>query len=231
MEFGFWLDRLEIKGLGEFENHTQGLGLVRDVMGLEGQMAANYYGHFLLTALVLDLMPDTSDSRVVSLSSLAHTQGLKRIRFEDINWDQGYDRRLAYSQTKLACLLFALELDRRLRRAGREVLSVAAHPGVSDTELARSLPAPLVNVARWTIGRILTQSAERGALPTLQAALGSDVDGGDYFGPQDQWEMKGDPGPAKIAPWAKEEAAAAKLWDLSEFATGADFPFGISRPR
>lgn len=192
--------------------------------GFEGQMAANYFGHFLLTALLLDLMPDSPDSRVVTLSSIAHQQFLKRIRFEDINWEAGYNKYHAYAQTKLACLMFTLELQRRLEAAGRKVLSVAAHPGVSETELGRYMDRWLVLMIRYTVGPFISHEPSRGALPTVVAALGPGVSGGEYFGPQGFREMSGGPGPAEIKPWAADAEAAAQLWAVSEELTGAAYP-------
>ncbi|MEM7285669.1 MAG: oxidoreductase [Actinomycetota bacterium] len=194
------------------------------VDGFEGQMAANYWGHFLLTMSLIDLLPDTSDSRVVTLSSLAHMQGAKKIRFDDIHWEKSYSRTGAYRQTKLACLMFALELHRRLEGAGKAIVSAAAHPGVSETELGRSLPKPLVLFTRYTVGPFISHDPDQASLPTLLAAITPDVAGGDYFGPQGMGEMKGDPGPAKIHACARDEAAAERLWDLSVELTGADLP-------
>ena len=187
-------------------------------------MAANYFGHFLLTMLLIDLMPDSPESRVVSLSSIAHRQGLKRIRFEDIHWENGYNKFLAYSQTKLACLMFALELQRRLDAEGSQVLSVAAHPGVSETELGRSIDPWMSFMIRHTVGPFITHDPQQAALPTVMAALDPGVSGGEYFGPQGLGETKGRPGRAQIKPWAEDAEAAEQLWALSEELTGAGFP-------
>lgn len=194
------------------------------VDGFESQMAANHFGHFLLTSLLLDMMPDTPESRVVHLSSLAHAHGLKRIRFEDIHWQQGYHKHNAYAQTKLACMMFGLELDRRLKKANKSLLSVIAHPGASMTELVRNLPTPLVTITNYTIGPLLTHTPDQGALPTVVAALADRITGGSYWGPQGFQEMKGKPGPAKIHPCAEDKEQAARLWELSEELTGAKFP-------
>lgn len=194
----------------------------KTVDGFEEQMAANYWGHFLLTMSLIDLLPDTPESRVVTLSSLAHVQG--KIRFDDIHWEGKYGRQAAYQQTKLACLLFTLELDRRLKNVGSKVLSVGAHPGVSETELGRSLPKPLVLLTRYTIGPFITHKPDQASLPTLLAAIGPKVAGGSYYGPQGRGELKGDPGVAKIHPSALDTDVARRLWDLSVELTGADLP-------
>jgi NAD(P)-dependent dehydrogenase (short-subunit alcohol dehydrogenase family) len=197
----------------------------RTVDGFEGQMAANYWGHFLLTMSLIDLLPDDPSSRVVSLSSLAHAQGAKKIRFDDIHWERRYSRQGAYQQTKLACLMFALELDRRLRAADRRILSVASHPGISETELGRALPKAIVLATRYTIGPFISHDPDVASLPTLVAAIGPDVHGGDYYGPTGFQEFRGDPGPAKIHACARDEQAARRLWDMSVELTGADLPF------
>ncbi|MEO1059873.1 MAG: oxidoreductase [Actinomycetota bacterium] len=193
--------------------------------GFEGQMAANYWGHFLLTMSLVDLLPDTPASRIVTLSSLAHAQGAKRINFDDLHWERKYSRQGAYQQTKLACLMFTLELDRRLRAAGKEIVSAASHPGVSETELGRALPKALVLAVRYTIGPFMSHDPDVASLPTLVAAIDPDVSGGDYLGPQGFQEFRGDPGPAKIHACARDEAAARRLWERSVELTGADLPF------
>ena len=195
----------------------------KTVDGFEGQMAANYWGHFLLTSLLLDLMPDCPESRVVVLSSIAHSQFSKRVRFEDVHWEQDYNKFKAYAQTNLARLLFMRELDGKLRKAGRKILAVAAHPGMSETELVRSMKPWQVSIIRYTIGPFLSHPPREGALPTVLAALGDRVQGGGYFGPQGLREMSGPPGPAKIHACARDDEAAARLWSLSEELTGARF--------
>ncbi len=185
--------------------------------GFEIQMAANYFGHFLLTALLIDSMPDSRRSRVVSLASIAHKSG--RIRLD------GLASAGDYGQSKLACLMFAFELDRRLKRAGWKILSVAAHPGVSLTPLVRHMNPVLIALLRATVAPVLFHSAARGAESTLLAALGRKVEGGQYYGPQGLMEMRGRPGLARIAPQARDEAIAGRLWEQSEALTGAAFPF------
>lgn len=201
----------------------------KTVDGFESQMAANYFGHFLLTSLLLDLMPDVPESRVVTLSSLAHGQGLKRIRFEDINWEQGYDKNDAYAQSKLACLLFTKELQRRLERSGKKILSVGAHPGMSQTELQRSMKPWQLNLLRYTIGPFVTHPPREAALPTIMVALDAGVAGGEYFGPQGFREMSGKPGRARPAECALDEHAARRLWDVSVDLTEAHFPLASEK--
>ncbi len=193
--------------------------------GFEGQMAANYFGHFLLTSLLLDLLPDTPDSRVVTLSSIGHRRGTGVINFDDINAEKQYSRTDAYMQTKLACLMFSQELQRKLASAGRKTLSVAAHPGASDTELARHINPFLANILRYTVIPFVTHSPKNGALPTLLAALEPNVRGGDYYGPTGFREMKGPPGKATMSTYSQNQEMAAKLWDLSVQLTGAEYSF------
>ena len=197
----------------------------QSVDGFEGQMAANYFGHFLLTSLLIDLLPDDPAARVVSLSSIAHTQGLKRINFEDIHWEKRYQKHLAYAQTKLACLMFAIELQRRLTQAGRKTLSVAAHPGVSQTELARTIEPWKLALMRYTIGPLISHAPPKAALPQVMAALDPGVHGAEYFGPKGIMELSGRPGRGKIMPWAKDPENTRKLWEVSEQLTGARWPF------
>ncbi|NTV86386.1 MAG: SDR family NAD(P)-dependent oxidoreductase [Burkholderiaceae bacterium] len=187
--------------------------------GFESQLAANYLGHFALTGLLLPRIVKTPNARVVSLSSLAHKWS--GIRFHDLNARQRYDKRLAYGQSKLACLMFAYELQRRLARAGHTTLSVAAHPGVSATNLFQHLPKVVQLFAPLT--ELVFQSASGGAQPTLYAALGDDIRGGDYCGPQSMGEMRGAPGKVGSSRRSRDEAVAARLWTVSEEMTGLRF--------
>ena len=184
--------------------------------GFESQLAANYLGHFALTGLLLPLLAKTPDSRIVSLSSLAHNWG--DIRFDDLHFKKGYSKRGAYGQSKLACLMFAYELNRRLRRAGIKTLSVAAHPGVAVTNLAQHFPKFLA-----VFFPLVGQSAASGALPTLYAALGEDIDGGDDCGPRHMRQMRGAPVKVGSNRASRDQTAAKRLWELSEELTGVRF--------
>lgn len=187
--------------------------------GVESQLAANYLGHFALTGLLLPQIMQTPRARVVSLSSLAHKWS--GIQFDDINFAHGYDKRKAYGQSKLACLMFAYELQRRLDRIGSKTLSVAAHPGISATNLFQHLPGitkfftPLLGLA--------FQSPKGGAMPTLYAALGDDIQGGDYCGPGSLRGTRGAPVKVDSNRRSKDAAAAAKLWSLSQELAGVRF--------
>ena len=196
--------------------------------GFESQMGTNYLGHFLLTDLLLDLMPDTPDSRIVTLSSIAHKPGRGGggvINFEDIHWQNSYSASNAYSQSKLACLMFTFELQRRLETSGKKILSVGSHPGVALTELVRHMPKWQVNVLRFTVGPFITHSPINGALPTVLAAIYPNVKGGDYFGPTGFNEMKGKPGHAQISEYAQSKEIAEKLWEVSLDLTKAEYKY------
>lgn len=182
--------------------------------GLELQLEANYLGHFLLTGLLLPTILKTPQSRVVSLSSIAHKNG--KINFDDLQSEKKYSAQDAYGQSKLACLMFAFELQRRLEKAGQNgTISTAAHPGIADTELSRHLPKFLYVALKYTIAPFLTQSAGEGAKPTLVAAIG-ETEGGEYFGPTGFNEFKGKAGKAKYTELSKDKAIAKRLWEVSE---------------
>ena len=188
--------------------------------GFESQMGVNYFGHFVLTGLLIDVLNNTSNSRIVTLSSKAHESGV--IDFENLNAEQSYSKFVAYSQSKLACLMFTQELDRRLRAAGKSTCSVAAHPGVSTTDLGRHISKFLYYLL-MPIFVFFTHKPAKGALPSIMAALDEDVQGGDYFGPIGFREMKGPPAKVKAKPRAYDAEVAAKLWQVSEELTDLKF--------
>ncbi|GAB5539249.1 MAG: SDR family NAD(P)-dependent oxidoreductase [Salibacteraceae bacterium] len=182
--------------------------------GFELQLGANYLGHFLLTGLLLDLMIKTPASRIVSLSSLAHRNG--SINFEDLQSENGYSASEAYGQSKLACLMFAFELQRRLELAGHtQTISTAAHPGIANTELVRHMPKVIYTLLKYTVAPFITHEANEGAKPTILAAIGN-AKGGDYFGPTGFREMKGSPGKAEATILSKDKEIAKRLWEESE---------------
>ncbi len=188
---------------------------------MESQMAANYFGHFLLTGLLLETLDKTKDSRVVSLSSLAHSWG--DIYFDDLHFDKKYSPRKAYGQSKLACLMFAYELDSKLKKNNSATLSLAAHPGVSFTNLWQYMPAFAMKISN-VIAPLFSQVPERGALPTLRAALDPHVKGGEYFGPGGFQEFKGQPVRVNSNAISKDKAKAQQLWDVSEKLTNFKYP-------
>ncbi len=192
--------------------------------GFELQFGTNYLSHFALTARLLPLLR-AAKARIVQLSSFGHRTGT--IQLDDLNYEQGYDPFPVYSQSKLAMLMFALELDRRSIVNGWGLTSVAAHPGFARTDLFANGPAPEANIFFRTIipvaKLLMGQSAAAGALPTLMAATMPSVKGGEYFGPQGFKEFKGPPGPGKIEAQALDPDVASKLWTASEGLTGVTF--------
>ncbi|MCG7587954.1 oxidoreductase [Photobacterium sp. OFAV2-7] len=188
---------------------------------IEMQFATNHLGHFLLTSLLIDLMPDSKSSRVVSLSSLAHKKS--EIYFDDLNCDSQTKWDAPYAQSKLACLMFADELQRKLALAGKKIISVSAHPGGTDSGLFDHMPPIFMSILRYTFVPIFLHSIENAAKPILKAALDSEVKGGQYFGPTGLLEMKGPPGIAKRTTYSQREDVAARLWTISEELVGASF--------
>jgi NAD(P)-dependent dehydrogenase (short-subunit alcohol dehydrogenase family) len=191
--------------------------------GFEMQFGTNYLGHYALTAHLLPLLRRGNQPRVVNLSSLAHRSGA--IDFDDLQGAKSYNPFKAYCQSKLAMLMFALELQRRSNAAGWGLLSNAAHPGYALTDLIANGPGTRGLLGQ--LGKILqpfaSQSAAEGALPTLFAATSPEARPGGYYGPNWFYELKGPPEPAKIMPQAKDAAAAARLWDTSAVLTCVSF--------
>ena len=190
----------------------------RTADGFELQLGTNHLGHFALTSLLLPAMEGREDARVVTLSSNAHKFG--RISFDNLNGDRRYFRWNAYGQSKLANLLFALELDRRLRKSGSTVKSLAAHPGYAATNL-QSAAAPLVDrLVMKVTDAIVAQDAEMGALPQLYAATEPGLEGGTYVGPDGPGEHRGHPTIVRPNRAARNEQTARRLWEVSEQLTG-----------
>ena len=194
----------------------------RTVDGFERQLGTNHLGHFALTGRLLDRLLDTDSSRVVTVSSIAHRGA--RMRFEDLMSDRlSYDPGAAYGQSKLANLLFAFELQRRLTASGASTQSLAAHPGVSATNLGDHL------MDRWFLKPIaalvplLVQNSAAGALPTLRAAVDPALSGGDYIGPDRFRETRGAPVRVTAEPQARDAEDAARLWAISEELTGVSY--------
>jgi NAD(P)-dependent dehydrogenase (short-subunit alcohol dehydrogenase family) len=191
--------------------------------GFELQLGVNYLGHFALTARLLPLLRQGRDARVINLSSIAHRGG--KIHFDDLQFERRYQPWPAYQQSKLAMLMFALELQRRSDAGRWGLKSIAAHPGFARTELIAKGPGESSPFARATslITPLFSHSAAEGALPTLFAATAPEAAKGGYYGPAGFMEMKGPPKAAQIMPQAKAPAAAARLWEESERLTGVLF--------
>jgi len=191
--------------------------------GFELQFGTNHLGHFALTGLLLGNLLPVEGSRVVVVASIAHNIRAK-IDFEDLQWERRrYDRVASYGQSKLANLMFAYDLQRRLAAAKAKTIAVAAHPGVAATELVRHIPGASLPGVNWLSGRLLN-SAEMGALPTLRAATDPSVKGGQYWGPDGFRELRGHPVLVDSTKLSKDVAVQERLWKVSEELTGVTFP-------
>lgn len=190
----------------------------RTADGFETQFGVNHLGHFALTNLLLEHVT----GRVVTVSSQMH-QLTRGIRFEDVDLAHGYTPYRAYAQSKLANLLFTLELQRRLEQAGSDVLSVASHPGYAATNLQRHGADPFARNVALLANKVVAQSAWAGSLPTVFAAT-QDIDGAGYAGPKRLFGVRGAPTYAGRSPEAKDTEAARRLWEMSEEMTGVSFP-------
>ncbi|CAD6557378.1 hypothetical protein LMG28727_06357 [Paraburkholderia kirstenboschensis] len=199
--------------------------------GFELQFGTNMLGHYALTVLLMPALELAATEsrhrpRIVTIASIAHKQG--RIDFDDLQSEKHYSPMQSYRQSKLANLMFALELDRRLRAANSRVMSVAAHPGVANTNLFRSGDrSALSRAARSVAGRVIgiaLNSESAGALPTLYTATSPHVDGGGYYGPQGFLEARGRRiGEASVARQAMDELTAQRLWQVCESVTQIRF--------
>lgn len=190
--------------------------------GFELQFGTNYLGHFALTAHLMPLLRESKHARVVTVSSVAARGGA--IYFDDLQAQLSYDAMKFYGQSKLACLIFALELQRRSDAGRWGVASIGAHPGVSRTDLLHNAPG------RWSSRGIvrsvlwfLFQPAAQGALPSLYAATSPQAKPGGYYGPNRLMETRGYPTVANIPQQALDRAAAERLWKVSEDLSGITF--------
>lgn len=195
--------------------------LKRTADGFEQQLGINHLGHFALTGLLLEALRRSASPRVVNVSSLAHKRA--RIDFTDLNAERKYRPWKAYGQSKLANLLFTLELDRRARAAGWPLIAAAAHPGLSTTNLTAGVRGAAVLDLLGGVFRLMGQSDADGAQPILLAATGDQVHGGDYYGPDGPGETRGNPVLVAPSPAALDEAVAARLWARSEDMTGVRY--------
>ena len=195
--------------------------------GFESQFGTNHLGHFALTGLLLGRLLAAPAPRVVTVSSTMHRGG--KIDFDDLQGERKYSRWGAYSQSKLANLMFCFELQRRAVAADTALLSVAAHPGYASTNLQAAGTDRFYE--RWFMAvgnRLLAQSADLGALPTLYAATVPDLPGGTYVGPGGRSEQRGYPKVVTAAGKAYDEAAWRRLWEVSEELTGVHYEFAAA---
>jgi NAD(P)-dependent dehydrogenase (short-subunit alcohol dehydrogenase family) len=189
--------------------------------GFELQFGTNHLGHFALTSLLLGRLLPVPGSRVVTISSVGH-RIRARIHFDDLQLERRYGRIAAYGQAKLANLMFTYELQRILAPAGTTI-AVAAHPGGSNTELGRNMPAALRILSR-VLSPLLAQSAAMGALPTLRAATDPTVRGGEYYGPDGFQETRGHPVLVQSSAQSHDTEMQRRLWTVSEQLTGVTYP-------
>ena len=189
--------------------------------GFEMQFGTNHLGHFALTGLLLDLLLPVPGSRVVTVSSVGH-RIRAAIHFDDLRSERSYNRVAAYGQSKLANLMFTYELQRRLAAHGTTA-AVAAHPGLSNTELARNSPL-IPRLLLTALAPVIAQKPAMGALPTMRAATDPAVLGGQYYGPDGIAEGRGHPRPVTSSPLSYDVTTQQRLWSVSENLTGVKFP-------
>lgn len=188
--------------------------------GFEMQLGTNHLGHFLWTGLLYEQVKKT-EGRIVVVSSIAHKMG--RIHFKDIMLEKGYSPTKAYTQSKLANLLFALELNRKLEAAGSPVSVMACHPGYSNTALQSTGPTGLLLPFYKVANTVVSQPAEKGAIPTVLCAAGLEARAGGYYGPKGFAETRGRVSDAIVMPRARSKRTAAKLWNVSEELVGFEW--------
>ena len=187
------------------------------VDGFESQMGVNHYGHFLLQGLLFPLI-EKSKGRIVTVGSMGYKLGLKTIKFDDLSWEKDYTPNNAYSQSKLAQIMFVYELQERLKNAGKTDVKVyACHPGASRTSLIKTSGSLLTRFA-WYLMKLspFTQSAEKGSYPELMCATEENLDQQGFYGPTGQGYWTGPVGECKLEPHAKDKVVAEKLWEVSE---------------
>jgi NAD(P)-dependent dehydrogenase (short-subunit alcohol dehydrogenase family) len=191
--------------------------------GLEGQIGVNHFGHFALTGQLLGRIAETPKSRVVNVSSMAHVTG--KMDFDNLLFENGkeYTPMKSYGQSKLANLLFTYELQRYFETKGIDSISVAAHPGVSHTNLTQHIENKLVFKLFSPLLKLLAQPPDRGALPQIRASVDSSVKGAEYYGPMGFKEIRGHPVLVKSTRASRSTEDAKKLWEVSEKLTGTTF--------
>jgi NAD(P)-dependent dehydrogenase (short-subunit alcohol dehydrogenase family) len=192
--------------------------------GYELQFGVNHLAHFALTILLFNTLLESEDPRVVTVSSGLHHRG--RIHFQDLHGNQDYNPTRYYTQSKLANVVFALELHRRLRSNGFSLRSVLAHPGYSATNLQSSGPRGIAKLLMKVGNKVMAQDAAMGALPQVYAAAGADVESGQFYGPDGRGENKGYPTIVQPLDAARDRETARRLWDISEELTGVHIDLG-----
>ncbi|EDM80976.1 probable oxidoreductase yajO1 [Plesiocystis pacifica SIR-1] len=189
------------------------------VDGFESQMGVNYFGHFLLCGLLFERL-EQSKGRIVVVGSGAYKMGLKRIKFEDLNFDEKYTPWDAYAQSKLAQMMFGYELQRRVQAAGKHVEAHVCHPGASRTNLLKDTASPLLKAVWGVLSRVIAQSAERGSWPEVMCAAQPGLKPETLYGPTKRAETVGPVGECDLNAVALDREMATRLWTLSEQKTG-----------
>jgi NAD(P)-dependent dehydrogenase (short-subunit alcohol dehydrogenase family) len=237
------LDLADLASVREFAEHRAAPGLAVDLLinnagimaaprrltkdGFESQFGTNHLGHFALTGLMLPALLRARAPRVVTVSSHLHRSGT--MHFDDLQGERKYSRWGAYGQSKLANLMFCFELQRRATEAGAPLLSVAAHPGYASTNLQFAATDRFYEKAiGWIGNRVVAQSADMGALPTLYAATVPDLPGGTFVGPGGRSQQRGYPTVVTAARKAYDEDAWRRLWEMSEGLTGVHYEFSTA---
>lgn len=195
------------------------------VDGFESQLGTNHYGHFVLCGMLFDCL-DESDGRIVVVASLGYNLGIKTIQFEDMNWDNNYNANTVYSQSKLAQMLFAYELQDRIQAANKRVEVYVCHPGSSATSLISTSGSRLMRAVWWLMTKSpMVQTAEQGAYPELMCATEEKLEQRALYGPTGRMEFVGPVGKGTLNKHAYDKPTMQKLWDVSEEATG--FVWGL----
>ncbi|MEP3277209.1 MAG: SDR family oxidoreductase [Stappiaceae bacterium] len=188
--------------------------------GFESQLGTNHYGHFVLCGMLFDRIQE-AQGRIVVVASLGYNMGIKTIQFDDMNWDKNYSANPVYSQSKLAQMMFAYELQDRVKAAGQNVDVYVCHPGSSATSLISTSGGLVTRLAWWLMSKSpMVQTAEKGAYPEVMCATESGLEQRALYGPTGRMEFVGPVGKGTLHPHAHDKTVMSKLWDVSEKATG-----------
>jgi NAD(P)-dependent dehydrogenase (short-subunit alcohol dehydrogenase family) len=188
--------------------------------GFESQLGTNHYGHFVLCGMLFDRIEE-AQGRIVVVASLGYNMGIKTIQFGDMNWDNNYSANPVYSQSKLAQMMFAYELQDRVKAAGKAVEVYVCHPGSSATSLISTSGGFVTRLVWWLMSKSpMVQTAEKGAFPEVMCATQSGLEQRALYGPTGRMEFVGPVGKGTLHPHAYDKAVMSKLWDVSETATG-----------
>ena len=195
------------------------------VDGFESQLGTNHYGHFVLCGLLFDRIEE-SKGRIVVVASLGYKLGIKTIQFDDMNWDKNYSANPVYSQSKLAQMMFAYELQDRVKTANKNTRVYVCHPGASATSLISTSGGPLTRFAWWLMTKTpMVQTAEKGAYPEVMCATENGLEERALYGPTGRMEAVGPVGEGTLEPYAYDKSVMVKLWDLSEKETRFSWGF------